>query len=298
MTDLRQLRYFVAVARRLHFTRAAEDLRLAQPALSQAISQLEEELDVVLFDRTTRGVSLTPAGAVLLQGAERTLREMEATLAEVRSFAGKVSGRVRLGAWQSMEVRLPDLLAAFREAHPAVDVVISEIVSHAMLDGVRAGSLDVAMLVRSERANMGDLHVEPFLSEPYDLAVGKRHALAQRKQVRLDDLAKEPFILHRPGSAVRDAILAACEAAGFQPRIALETGEMSAARAYVAAGLGVTILPRSSLLSPGPKVQLVRLTPSLVRTSVMVWPTKRPASSAVRTFRKFAQAHKHLLSEA
>ena len=104
MVDSRQLRYFAAVAHRLNFTRAAEDLLIAQPALSQAIRQLERELGVTLFERNTRGAALTPPGEVLLRGAQRTLRELEVTIDEVRSFAGQVTGRVRLGAWQSMEV--------------------------------------------------------------------------------------------------------------------------------------------------------------------------------------------------
>jgi DNA-binding transcriptional LysR family regulator len=296
MIESRQLRYFVAVARRLHFTRAAEDLLIAQPALSQAIRQLERELGVALFDRTTRGVTLTSAGEVLLRGAERTLRELEVTVAEVRSFTGQVTGRVRLGAWQSMEVRLPDLLAAFRDAHPAVDVAINEIVSDAMLDAVRAGSLDVAMVVQRDHVSMAGLTSQPFITEPYEAAVSATHALAQRTSVRLEELAEEPFVMHRPGSAVRDAILRACADAGFRPRIALETGEMSAARAFVAAGLGITILPRSSLRSPGPEVHLVPLRPELTRTSILVWPADRQPSTAARTFVEFTRAHTHLLA--
>jgi DNA-binding transcriptional LysR family regulator len=184
---------------------------------------------------------------VLLRGAGRTLGELETTVDEVRSDAGQLTGRVRLGAWQSMEVRLPDLLAAFRHAYPAVDVAVNEIVSDAMLEAVRVGTLEAAMVVQREHVPITGLASRPFITEPYALAVAGTHALAQRRAVRLDELAEEPFVLHRPGSAVRDQILRACGEAGFRPRIALETGEMSAARAFVAAGLGITILPRSSL---------------------------------------------------
>ena len=295
MVEARQLRYFSAVAHRLNFTRAAEDLHIAQPALSQAVQQLERELGVLLFERTTRGATLTPAGEVLLRGASRTLRELEATVDEVRSLSGQVTGRVRLGAWQSMEVRLPELLAAFRRAHPAVDVVVDELVSDAMLEGVRAGTLDAAMVVHRPHVSMSGLASRSFASEPYDLAVAEEHPLARRKAVRLDDLADEPFIMHRPGSAVRDQILRACADAGFQPRIALETGEMSAARAFVAAGLGVTILPRSSLASPGPAVRTVALRPVLRRTSVLVWSEKRHGTPASRSFLQFVRTHSGLL---
>lgn len=296
MVDSRQMRYFLAVARRLHFTRAAEDLHIAQPALSQAIIQLERELGVKLFERHRRGVSLTTPGEVLQRGAERTLRELEVAVDEVRSYVGQVTGRVRLGAWQSMEVRLPDLLAAFRSAYPAVDVAINEIVSDAMLEAVRAGTLDLAMVVQREHVNMSGLDHEAFITEPYDLAVASTHSLAQRRQVRLSELAEEPFVLHRAGSAVRDQILQACGDAGFTPRIALETGEMSAARAFVASGLGVTLLPRSSLLSPGPQVHLVQVKPTLQRTSTLIWPSKGHSSAAARCFLDFTRSHKHLLA--
>lgn len=295
MVDTRQLRYFAAVANRLNFTRAAEDLLIAQPALSQAIRQLERELGVMLFERNTRGVALTPPGEVLLRGAGRTLHALETTVDEVRSYAGQVTGRVRLGAWQSMEVRLPDLLAAFRHEYPAVDVAVNEIVSDAMLEAVRAGTLDAAMVVHREHVVMTGLATRPFITEPYDLAVAHSHALAQRRTVRLEELTEEPFVLHRPGSAVRDQILRACADARFKPRIALETGEMSAARAFVAAGLGITILPRSSLASPGPDVRILTLQPNIRRTSILVWPQKGPGSAAARCFLEFTRNHEQLL---
>jgi LysR substrate binding domain len=184
-----------------------------------------------------------------------------------------------------MDVRLPDLLSAFRAAHPAVDVVISEVVSDAMIDGVRTGSLDFAFVVRREQARTSGLGHEEFLTEPYALAVSRSHALARRRRVRLTELVEEPFILHRPGSAVRELILDACAEAGYRPRIALETGEISAARAFVASGLGITILPRSSLLSAGPKVHIIDIgPPNLTRTSDMTWSRTRPLSTAATAF--------------
>lgn len=295
MVDVRQLRYFMAVANRLNFTRAAEDLLIAQPALSQAIRQLERELGVMLFERTTRGAVLTPPGEVLLRGAGRTLRELEVTVDEVRSFAGQVAGRVQLGAWQSMEVRLPDLLAAFRREYPAVDVSVKEIVSDAMLEAVKAGTLDAAMVVQREHVVASGLASWPFISEPYDVAVSHTHRLARRRNVTLTDLAGEAFVMHHAGSAVRDQILRACADAGFRPRIAMETGEMSAARAFVASGLGITVLPRSSLASPGPTVHVLTLRPCIQRTSVLVWPAKGPRSAAARSLIEFTKDHSDLL---
>ncbi|MCB0895003.1 MAG: LysR family transcriptional regulator substrate-binding protein [Nocardioidaceae bacterium] len=130
----------------------------------------------------------------------------------------------------------PRLLTAFRSAYPSVDVAINEIVSDGMLETVGTGTPDLAMAVQRVHVNMSGLDCEALITGPYDLAVASTHSLAQRRHVRLSELAEEPFVLHRPGSAVRDQILQACAEAGFAPRIALETREMSAARTSVAAG--------------------------------------------------------------
>ena len=296
MAELRQLRYFVAVARHQHFTRAAEELLLAQPALSQQVRKLERELGVQLFDRGHHSVTLTAAGAALLERAERILGDVDVALDEARSFAGRITGRVRLGAWQSMEVGLPNLLASFRAAYPGVGVAVTEMVSDDMLGGVRNGSLDAAMVVHRPRLAVAELGIEPFITEPFALAVAPTHALARRRRIRLAELAEEPFITHHSGSAVREIILDACAEAGFRPRITLETGEMSAARAYVAAGLGITILPRSSLASAGPPVTVLDIgPPPITRTSVLVWPARRTLAPAAATFVAFTRDHLELL---
>ena len=297
MAELRQLRYFVAVARHRHFTRAAEELFVAQPALSQQIRKLERELGVTLFDRGHHSVTLTAPGAALFARAEAILNEVEVSLDEARSFTGQVTGKVRLGGWQSMEIGLPGLLASFRAAYPGVDVAVSEMVSDEMIVNVRNGTLDAAMIVHRPRLAHSDLEVEPFITERFAVAVGPEHALARRRRIRLDELAEEPFITHHPGSAVRELILEACSAAGFSPRVTLETGEMSAARAYVAAGLGITILPVSSLRSPGPSVTILDLgPPALTRTSVLIWPARRSLGPAAQAFISFTRDHVDLLA--
>jgi len=296
MVELRQLRYFVAVARHRHFTRAAEELFVAQPALSQQIRKLERELGVQLFDRGHHSVSLTAAGAALFERTERILADIEVSLDEARSFGGQITGKVRLGGWQSMEIGLPDLLAAFRATYPGVDVAVTEMVSDEMLLNVRNGNLDAAMVVHRPRLTLTDLEIQTFITERFAVAVGPDHALARRRRIRLVELAEEPFITHHPGSAVREIILDACSAAGFVPRVTLETGEMSAARAYVAAGLGITILPASSLVSPGPPVTILELgPPALTRTSVLVWPSRRSLGPAAQAFISFATNHLDLL---
>ncbi|MEU9795105.1 LysR family transcriptional regulator [Streptomyces sparsogenes] len=296
MTEMRQLQYFIAVAERQSFTRAAEDLLVAQPALSQQVRGLERELGVRLLERSTRHVNLTDAGEAFLLAARRAVDEFQSALDEARSFAGLVTGKVKVGGWQSMNVGLPALLASFRTSYPAVDVEIAEIVSDEMLSAVRTGNLDAALIVKRPGATMAGLIEQQFITEPYDLAVSDAHALAQRGHTTLAALSDELFVLHRRGSAVRQTILTACDVAGFKPRVVLETGEMSAMRAYVAAGLGVTILPRSSLLSPGPQVCIVRLdSPELIRTSALIWSSQRHLPPGAQAFIEFTRNNLGLL---
>jgi DNA-binding transcriptional LysR family regulator len=298
MIELRQLRYFVAVAHHRHFTHAADELFVAQPAVSQQIRKLERDLGVQLFDRAHHSVTLTAAGAALLERAERILDDVDVALDEARSSSGQVAGRIRLGGWQSMHIGLPDLLSAFRARYPGVNVAVTEMVTDDMVAGVRNGTLDAAMVVQRPRLAVGELEVTPFLTEPFALAVAPTHAFARRRRVRLAELAEEPFITHLPGSAVREIVLDACAEAGFRPRIILETGEMSAARAYVAAGLGITILPRSSLASPGPTVTVLDISaPRFTRTSVLIWSSQRTLAPAAAAFIAFTRDHLDLLQK-
>lgn len=291
--ELRQLRYFVAVARQRHFTRAAETLGLAQPALSQQIRLLEREVGVALLDRGGRQVRPTPAGEALLVRAERILVEVASATAELAEFAGARRGRVIVGALPSLaEHQLPTLVAAFHARHPGIELVLREERTANLLALLAGGEVDLALL--HQPATPGDAPpegrgptappLEPLFTEELVAVVAPGHRLAGRAELPIAALRDEPCILTKSGSVVRDTILAACATAGFAPRIAFESGGNATVRALTAAGLGIAILPRSeATLGPAPLLAL-ELRPRLTRTVALAHAGARYQTAAVLAF--------------
>jgi DNA-binding transcriptional LysR family regulator len=301
--ELRHLRYFAAIARHGTFTAAARDLRVAQPALSQQIRQLEVELGVTLFERGRQGATLTEAGRALLVRAERILAEAEAARFEAAEFAGLGRGRVAIGTIQSVGVlRLPKLLAAFRKRYPRIDLSLRTENTAQLLELVERGSLDLAMVhfgvvhaggrrgrqVIYPRIESTTLDIETLYSEELVLATALGHPLAKRPKVALRELALEPFIGFKEGSSLRDAIAGAASGQGFEPAVAVETTGNDSVRSLVAAGLGVALLPRSVVDGPGPPVAVVPLaSPRITRTVALARPAGREQPPAVRALEDF-----------
>ena len=169
--DLKALRAVMAVAHHRNFTRAAEAMRVAQPALSAQVRQLEEELGIRLFERTTRRVEPTPAGALIASRAETILGEVEALRRDVAAIGGVRRGLVRVGARVAVNLGLPALLADFVRAHPEIDITIREAYSGAMLEMLRDRELDVAFVILSADLDFDGLRSEPYVEEPFVLIV-------------------------------------------------------------------------------------------------------------------------------
>jgi LysR family transcriptional regulator, transcription activator of glutamate synthase operon len=287
--ELRQLRYFAAVARREHFTRAAEDLHVAQPALSQQIAQLERELRVRLFDRTSRRVRLTDAGQRLLETAERILSEVERATGEMHQFAGEIRGHVTLGTLQMLaELRLPKLLRRFHARHPLISIALREGSSDELSAGLRSRTLELALVHFAEGAAPPGLSAEPLFVDELALAVPPAHRLATRRSVRFEELRDERFIGFKPGTAISRTVEAAAAAHGFAPKVAFESGDALTVRALVAEGLGVTVLPREIAEVPGPEVRVVAFVrPKLTRTIALAHLAQRRPSPATRLLGAF-----------
>ena len=297
--ELRHLRYFLAVAEARSFTAAARRLRLAQPALSQQVRALEQELGVTLVDRGARTRGLTEAGARFAQRARRILLEAEAAAEEMAAYAGARRGRVRFGsALQSLtEGSLSPLLAEFHRLHPDVRVAFREAHTAPLLAQLAEGHLDLALihLGRSDDAGAmrvdgggAPLAIEPLYHEPLVVVVGPGHRLAGRAVVRLAELAEEEFVSFGPGSTVRELVARAARRAGFQPRAAVSAVNLGTVRALVSAGLGVSVLPRAALALPGPPLRGLRLTaPALKRIVALAHNTIRYRSPATRRFGEF-----------
>jgi DNA-binding transcriptional LysR family regulator len=248
--DLRHLRYFVAVAEEGHVTRAAERLGIQQPPLSQQIKALEVELEVQLFRRKPRGVELTEAGESLLADARRILDEVAGALAKARRTARGEQGRVALGFTASAPFHpfVTRTIRDFRAAHPLVAMTLEESGTAELVDGLRSERLDVAF-VRSAVVDSEGIAVYELLEEPMVAALPASHrlAMAAGRPLRLAALAGEPFVLYRraAGPGLYDAIVGACQAAGFSPRVEQEAPRITATLNLVAAGLGVTLVPQS-----------------------------------------------------
>ena len=276
--ELRQLRYFVAVAQRQHVTAAAAAVGVAQPALRNRSRALERELGLDLFDRTGRRMRLTPAGAALLVRAERVLAEVESAVAEMEEFAGLRRGRLVVGVLPSLAGRLlPPLLADFHARHPGLELVLREERSADLLALVEAGALDLALLHPPARESQpAGITLEPLFTEDLVAVTAPGHALAGRATCPVAALRDVPLLLSKAGSGIRRVTLEACAAAGFAPHVVFESDGVTTLRAMAAAGLGVAILPRSEASAAGPPVAIVALTePALQRTVALAWRASR-----------------------
>jgi DNA-binding transcriptional LysR family regulator len=246
--DLRHLRYFVAVADHGSFSHAAEQLGIAQPPLSQQIKHLEEELGVRLFQRLARGVRPTEIGAGLVEQARDILALQNQFVASAAGLARGERGHVRVGIAGAVALVpiIPVSIRRFREARPLVTVSLEETNTTALCKALNDRTLDVA-IVRPPVPEGRGLTIQRLLEQRTLIALPSRHKLANYKTLRLSMVADEPLIIfpRNLGPGFHDAILSACQSAGFTPRIGQEAPHIAAMVPMVAAGFGVSIVPNS-----------------------------------------------------
>ena len=289
--ELRQLRYLVALSEELNFTRAAANEHVAQPALSQQIRRLEEEVGLTLVERTTRQVTLTAAGELLVVRARRVLAELDAAHTELQGLRGMEVGHVTIGAMHTMgPVDISVVLAEFNQRHPNVGLTVREASSEEMAEMLRVDEIDLAFLSVTERVEAHGLGLAQLVSEELVVLLPPGHALAGRPQVRMADLAQERFISFREGARLRELQEAAGRQAGFEPRVTLETNESRRVRRLVARGLGVAILPRSDAVDPAHDLVVAPLVePSLRRDITLAWREGRRHAPAAAAFLDLAR---------
>jgi DNA-binding transcriptional LysR family regulator len=218
--ELRHLRYFVVVAEELNFSRAATRLHMAQPPLSVAIRQLEDELGTELFQRTTREVRLTEAGRVLLDGARRTIAEADRAVASAKRAGAGELGRLKLAfSWSARFLTLPALGRALKAEHPDLELLAQEMWNAAMIPALRSGQVDVAVALCPELAP--DVADEVIRTEPVVAVLPAKHPLAGRESISLDSLAEETFVFFARELAPRlhDQLICLCRSAGFEPKV-------------------------------------------------------------------------------
>jgi LysR family transcriptional regulator, benzoate and cis,cis-muconate-responsive activator of ben and cat genes len=298
MLELRHLRYFVAVAEELNFSRAAERLHMAQPPLSVAIRQLEQELDTQLFTRTTHDVRLTDAGRVFLDGARATLAELDRSVAEARRASSGELGQLRVAfSWGARFVTLPALGQAFRAGHPDVELLTEEMWNARMPDALRSGQIDLAVSLCPEVS--GELAYETIRSEKVVALVPERHPRARDGEVALGALADDAFVLFPREFAPRlyEALVGICRRAGFEPTIRSESFHTSWELGVMGDVSGIALVPASvTRETPSGVVALELTEPADVVETAVVWrrdkspATPTPSSDGSKTARCRATA--------
>jgi DNA-binding transcriptional LysR family regulator len=249
--DLRLLRYFLAVAEEAHLTKAAERLGIRQPPLSQQIRALEQELGVTLFNRLPRGMELTESGRALLADARNIIALVDQAVDGVRQVSRGEAGRLTVGFTGSAAFHpfVPSVIRRFRDAAPNVRLVLEESSTGELTEAVAEGRVDAAF-IRGAQGASRNVVVESVLEETMLAAFPADHPMVRgrpRKRIALSELAEESFILYRRhnGPGLYDAVISACAAAGFSPRMAQEAPRMLSTLSLVAAGLGVSLVPAS-----------------------------------------------------
>jgi len=245
--ELRQLRYFVAVAEELHFRRAAERLHISQPPLSQQIRALEEELGFALLIRTRRRVELTPAGSAFLRDARALLAELEGAIATARRIDAGQTGRLRISfVGSALFAIVPRMVERFRSSRPGVEIELRERPTVDQLRAIRAGSADVG-LVRPPIDDEAGLRVQTVLRERTVAALPVGHPLAALTRLPLRRLAAEPLVLfpREQAPGFHDLLIDSLAATGSAPRVIQYAPEMLTIIGLVAAGTGVSLVPAS-----------------------------------------------------
>jgi DNA-binding transcriptional LysR family regulator len=297
--ELRQLRYVDAVATHRHFTRAAASVPVAQPALSHQIKLLELELGVDLFERSRGGVRLTEAGEIFVVRARRALTEVDAARAEIAALQGLKSGRLVLGAMQALAgLDLPRLISAFHAAYPGIDVSLREDSTRDMFTMAARGEIDLAIAALDVERPAG-LDAIELLHEPVLMAVPAAHQLAHQTSVDLRQFRHETFVFFKQGTGLRTITERAAERAGFTPRVSFETSNWDRLLALVSEGLGVALVPASTVRdSRPPGVAVLSVSPAIDRTVGAVWRADYRHTPAASAFLALLREHASLASLA
>lgn len=280
--ELYQLAYFVEAARQRNFTRAAEKLRIAQPALSQQMRHLEEELGTPLFLRGRKQTVLTPAGEAFHTQARALLAMADNARQVVAEVAQLRRGRLMIASIPTLSACwLPPIIQRFRREHPFIELVLREESSEDVAELVEGGTVELGFLQLP--VNRVTFDLRELITESFVALVPPNHPLAGRRGIRLVQLAQESFISYK-GKA-RNVALEACRNAGFEPRIACESGELETVRALVHAGLGVAILPRMAVAMHTDKATVLPLRdPALERKLGLITRRQHVWSAAAKAF--------------
>ncbi len=284
---LRQLEYFVALAEKLSFRKAAEATFVSQPALSAQIAAMEAMLGVELFERGPRGVRLTRAGEALVERARETLAASDRIGEAAHSFTAPLTGPLRLGVIPTIgPYLLPKVLPAVREAYPELRLFLREDMTDRLLAELEAGQLDVLLLTVD--IDLGNVATVTLFSDPFVVATCASDELAQAKEARLSDLEGRNMLLLDEGHCLRQQTLPLCERAGSDDRTGFRASSLATITQMVAGGLGITLLPELAVereSSAAPQLRTVAFGPDGPSRAIgLAWRIASPRSDEFRAF--------------
>ena len=290
--ELRHLRYFAAVAEALNFSRAAEKLRVAQPALSRQIRDLEREMDTLLIDRGHGRMHLTDAGRVFYSHIAKLLAQVDIAVTAAQEAARGQAGRLIIGGdWQLVLGPVPACVRAFREEAPLTEVELAELPVLAQLEALRAGVIHLGLVPHEVVGLREDLETTHVLRTPLMVAVAAVHPIAGRSSIRLIDLADEvwTFVDNNSVRGHRVFIVQRCRLAGFTPRFTKAATSLDGMLANVASGGGITLLPESAIPAGHPQIRTLETDCDPMEISA-VWRRDDP-SRALHRFVEILRAH-------
>ncbi|MGZ0049396.1 LysR substrate-binding domain-containing protein [Brevibacillus gelatini] len=297
--ELRQIQYFIEVAKREHFTEASHNLHVAQSALSRQIANLETELGVSLFIREGRNVKLTAVGKIFLKHVELAMNEIEKAKQKIDEFLDPERGTIRVGFTSSLAANpLPTVISGFRARYPDIGFQLRQGSYQGLIDSVINGEIDLAFLgpVPTQEKNVRS-HI--FFAENIVALLPAKHPLAKQTSLRLDQLQDDTFVLFPPGFILRNIAVNACSQMGFTPKTAFEGEDIDAIKGLVAAGLGVTLLPELTLTDNVPRetVKIPISEPLVQRTVGIIIPNNRELPPSEKLFYHFLKEFFDVLSK-
>lgn len=282
--ELLQLQYFRTVARLEHMTKAAQEIRIAQPALSKTIARLEEDLGVQLFERKGRNIQLNSFGKVFLKKVEIALSALEEGRKEVKDLARIEGGRVFIST--TTHKCFSDLIGTFLSEHPDIKLQISQASNNEKVKQLRNGDIDFC--ITFPPLEVEGIAGKSFLTEEILLAVPTTHRFADRKRIDLSQLFDDAFISIKEGNPFREMTDHFCKKAGFTPKIVCEVDELSAISHFIRTGIGVAFLPETLIENKKLPIRLLQIDkPVCQRTYQIAWLENRYLSIAAQKFRDF-----------
>ncbi|MDL4839319.1 LysR family transcriptional regulator [Aquibacillus rhizosphaerae] len=289
--EIRQIQYFMEVAKREHVTEAADSLHVAQSSVSRQIFNLEDELGVDLFIREGRRVKLTPLGRVFFERMKQVTNLMEESKREIKEYLNPEKGTVRIAFPISMAAHtLPSIIYAFRTSFPEAKFQMSNALYYDLINGVVTGDFNLAMIAPMPPKEIENkINGTTLFTENIVALLPFHHPFADRKSISLRELKDDPFVVLPEGFIFREQVVNACMKVGYSPQIAFEGKDIDALKGLVSAGLGIALMPEMTLIDNTPRSTVVIPLNdyNLKRTVGVIYPTQRDLLPTEALFYEF-----------